>query len=71
MVIVINFQIFGSSITNAMLSYNMLIVMYASGYVKFYSFQHILEKVLYPNVLKYWDTKEKIIVITKSTSTKV
>lgn len=38
-------QVFGSSIVNAMLSHDMLIVMYASGYVRFYSFPHILEKV--------------------------
>ena len=39
------FQIFGSSITNAILSHDLLIVMYASGYVKFFSFPSILEKV--------------------------
>ena len=38
-------QVFGASITDAILSHDMLIVMYASGYVKFYSFQFILQQV--------------------------
>ena len=38
-------QVFGASITDAILSHDMLIVMYASGYVKFYSFQYILQQV--------------------------
>ncbi|XP_067658481.1 DDB1- and CUL4-associated factor 17-like [Haliotis asinina] len=37
-------RVFGSDVTDAMLSQDMLIIMHQSGHVRLYSFNHILEK---------------------------
>ncbi len=39
------FQIFGSDVTDVMLSQGLLITMHQSGYVKMYNFESIVEQV--------------------------